>query len=378
MIGRGFYGKLFMQLVDPEEGPSSDPAEWFNITKTISDHPELGDPEQYLFGDFAFIDDATCLLSYIHYAGRVGAVDDDGYLFREDGYGVLRGVLQGWGEIEGVYQPVWHWEEWSDGLPSRDNGTTFVSEMLHNSYRGDRIFLAAARQHNEGGGLYVLEPANSATWEAIYDGDYLDGCAGDCADDDPECNCEEPTDVNRYRDFRALAESRDGSWLYVGTRGLSSGIGGLLLCTDTSRAAEVGALEPDEPLPAVLEKWEILANDPDDTITPFEFDEDLPFWSEDFPYMAAPQNINKRITFVSSLAVDRWDKAVIYVGLSEEGMSSREGLWRYDGESWEHLSQERPFTGIGVKVLETNFSAPGQLLIGTDGQGLYIRNPGQE
>ncbi len=78
------------------------------------------------------------------------------------------------------------------------------------------------------------------------------------------------------------------------------------------------------------------------------------------------------MTYVYSLAVDPLDKKTVYVGLLDQGMSLREGLWKYDGRNWEHLSMGEMFEGMAVLVLEFNPYVPGQLLIGTDGQGLYI------
>ncbi len=236
VVQKSWYGKLFMHLYDREDGPSNDPNTWFNITKTI---PEL---DHYLFGDFDFIDDETCLLSYIRYTGPVGLSGSV-----PEGYGVFKGVFQGFSAEE----PIWTWMDWSDGLPEGDGYSSYAVDLLHNSYNGDRIFLTVRRTKDVGGGLFVLEGPNFTTWELIINA-YIDD-----------------TYWNQYRDFRALAQSEDGSYLYVGSRGSSSGIGGLLLCKDPSRATD-------------MRKWQVLANDPDNTIRPFQFYLNLPFWSTTF------------------------------------------------------------------------------------------------
>ncbi len=343
------YGKLFMQLYNREEGPSNDPEEWYNITKSLLE------PDRYVFGDYVFIDDETCFLSYVHYNGTAGVKD-----IVPDGYGVLRGLFE---EYDSFGEPVWTWEDWGDGLPVVDVGSTYVTSMLHNEYRGERIFLAAARNGNEGG-LYMMEGPNYNNWEPIYDGDYMDGDGEDCPEDDPDCCPEDGSlcddlDPYRYRDFRSLAQSEDGSYLYAGTRGVSSGIGGLLLCKDPSNADD-------------MNEWEILANDPDNTIRPFEFYLNIPFWAEDFSYFGASHRIDQNLTSIASLAVDPRDREMVYVGLTDEGFSLREGLWKYDGETWEHISIDKMFEGMAASMLEFNPYVPGQLLIGTDGQGLYI------
>lgn len=266
--------------------------------------------------------------------------------------------------IDDKNQPVWSWDEFSNGLPAVDGKTSWVTQMLLNSYRGDRVFLAIARNNDAGGGLYLLEPPDSDTWQPIYDGDYMDGDGGDG---------ETYGDSNRYRDFRALAQSADGSWLYAGTRGFSSGLGGLLVCKDTSLAAEVGELGEDDPIPAVLEEWEILANDPDNTIRPFEYYLNLPFWWEDYPDHGSADYIDKKTTWVKALAVNPRNRRDVYVGLMDNGMSARAGLWRYDGRGWEHVSPNQLFKGVGILSLEFNPYVPGQLLVGTNGQGLYLR-----
>ncbi len=335
MIQKGFYGKLFQHLYDPEIGPITHdwyhPNEWFNITKTL---PDL---DHYIFGDFAFIDDETCLLSYIRYTGTVGGSGSV-----PEGYGVLKGEFQAFNGEE----PVWTWTDWSDGLPEGDGRTTYVTQMLHSSYRGERIFLTAARGDVLGGGLYMLEGPNFNNWVEIISANV------------------ENTYWNQYRDFRSLAQSENGSWLYVGTRGFSSGIGGLLLCKDPSHASD-------------MSEWEILANDPDNTVRPFRFYENLPFWSADFLHWADPLSIDKKMTYVSSIAVDRDDRKVVYISLRDQGMSNRSGLWKYDGKSWSHLSPDQPFKGMGVSVLRINPLKPSQLLVGTDGQGLYIGDIGE-
>ncbi len=346
------YAKLFMHLYDREEGPVSydkenpdETDDWFNITSSL---PDL---DRYLFGDFTFIEDQSCLLSYLYYTGPIRGVDENGDPSVPESYGVLKGVYDSWQEIDGKLQPVWSWEECSEGLLQTVDGTNSrVTRLLYNNYKetnnpkedGRRIFLTVSWGNDAEGGLYVLEGPEFDTWTKVIHADMQDD------------------DLKLYRDFRSLAQSADGSHLYAGTRGLSTGIGGLLLCKNPSNADD-----PDE--------WEILANDPNNIIRPFGFHLNLPFWYEDLSYWGSPDNIDKHLTHIRALAVDPRDPEVVYVGLEDEAFSSLEGLWRFDGEDWEHISSGEPFEGMGIMTLEFNTHVPGQLLIGTNGQGVYLR-----
>ncbi len=365
MVAKGGHGKLFMHLYDREEGPVShdyDPVNpdetggWFNITKS------LDNLDRYLFSDFVFLDHRNCLLGYTRYTGPIGESNSV-----PEQCGVLKGTFAGWKLVDdfGIYRPIWYWEEWSNGLPAEGDRSNWVTQLLYNSYRGERIFLTISRGLSMGGGLYVAEEPDFDTWVPVYDGDFMDGDGDDCLEGDPDCCPEDGSlcadnDSDQFRDFRSMAQSSDGSWLYAGTRGISSGLGGLLLCTDPSHATD-------------KRKWEILANDPeDDDSRVFRFYESLPFWSADWLY-GQEGYIDKKMTWVSSLAVDPGNREVVYVGLTGRGMSKREGLWHYDGDEWGHISADQIFEGIDILSLNFSPIVPDQLLVGTNGQGLYIR-----
>ena len=124
-----------------------------------------------------------------------------------------------------------------------------------------------------------------------------------------------------------------------------------------------------------LANYDHMSRYVDDLIGVVEPDGTVAFYAATW---AAPEKIDKKMTYVQSLAVDPRDRNVVYVGLRDQGMSLRAGLWRYDGRNWEHLSPDQPFVGMGIAVLEFNPCVSGQLLIGTDGQGLYIGEIGGE
>jgi hypothetical protein len=298
-----------------------DQGTWHNITDSLNS-------DRYHFWDFTFTDDDACFMAYTKYdrkAGTIGA--------RVDEIGVFKGTRDANG---------WSWATWNDGLcalsyPESVNARG--AELLYHPMSG-RLFMAARyavtklASYNTVdlyGGLYMLPSSESTTWQLEFGGD------------------------SNYSDFRCLAKSADDSVIYAGTRGRSwPGIGTVLKCENPW---------------ATPTTWTPLANTAE-TGYPFEFE--VPFWATEVPLWDT-NLANKHLTDIRALAVNPWDRDIVYAGMHCEGFMEKEGLWKYDAESgWDHLSEGEPFVGIGVFsiAIKKKFSQA-KLVIGTAGQEVY-------
>lgn len=180
------------------------------------------------------------------------------------------------------------------------------------------------------GGLYMLDSPTATDWQLIFGGED----AG-------------------YKDVRCLAQSSNGGVLYGGTRGCP--------CSETGTVLRCENPEADD----TSMTWTALANTPSADY-PFDFESPPGTgWNGD--------SANCWLTVVSALAVDPGDSDVVYVGLDRPGFMKQEGLYRYDGSSWEHLSEGEEFAGIGVTALEIDTTTTDStLVIGTRGLDLYF------
>ncbi len=296
--------------------------QWLCITGTI---PNAGN---YSFRQMAFAGDETIFVAYYEYDMSLYEAGNPNF--------VKHGVLKGRYDSNA---DEWDWYDWSYNLPDQNQRSAFVTDFLFNEYEGgQRIFLALAQNSSYGGGLWMLPDPDATTWDLVY------------------------YDESNYRDFRCLAQPRDGSLIYAGARGRSGGCGGILKCSDPS-----DALNPAS--------WTILANNPYTQDYPFQYAAAPPFWQGDWPYLNSADAQEQHLVSVMSIAVEPENAHDIWAGLSvEKGMDSREGIWSYDSQSgqWLHRSQNEPFVGMGAKTLAFNPHANGQLFYGTSGQGLYF------
>ncbi len=333
-VQKSSYGKIF--FFRESFTPGGDP-EWINITSSLS---EL---DHYLFTDLVLSDDTTIFVAYQEYDGVVGSGSDVAEI------GVLRGkydICGMSGERGGDFVDYcWTWTKVGEPLAGATDGS-WVNDLLYNEAGGTgRIYLANTRTKSSGGGLFMLSDLAGDTWETVIDGtDYS----------------------NNVMDFRTLAQSPDNERLYVGTRGHSSGTGAVLVCDDPANPHYAPG-DPDH-------NWTFLANDPDDSGNrPFEFNSHLPFWSEDWG-QTDPSVIDLNFTHVWSMAVHPTIPDILYVGLDNGGMSSRNGLWvcYVPTRTWAHVSPACEFLGMGIYSIGFNPSVPNQHLIGTSGQGAYV------
>jgi hypothetical protein len=299
--------------------------DWHNLTG------DLSNPERYVFYDFVFTGTDSCFVSYAKYDDEVGSGYDD---------------LLDFGVVRGTYDTLsceWTWSDWNDGLTARSDPTSNapgVAFLYHED--SGRIFLGA-RQTNAlfsgeseavsvPGGLYMLESPTDTDWELIFGGE-----------------------GSEWQDVRCLAESFDGEVVYAGTRGCPcSMVGTVFKCTN-----------PD----STPTTWTALANTPT---------AGYPFgWATPAGKQWSEESSNKWLTVVEALAVDPRDANTIYAGLTRIGFRDQEGVWKYDGSSWTHMSANTAFEGVGVGALATSdATVDSMLLIGTEGLELYFRELG--
>lgn len=297
-----------------------DQGAWHHVTDSLNS-------DRYHFWDFIFTPDEACFMSYTKYDRRAGTAGA-----KVDEIGVLKGTRDANG---------WSWVTWNDGLCALTDPECVNArgaELLYHPMSG-RIFMAArfavttlASYVTVGlpGGLYMLPSPDSTTWHLEFGGT-----------------------GTSYRDFRCLAKSADDSVLYAGTRGRSwAGIGTVLKCENPW---------------ATPTTWTPLANTAE-TGYPFGFG--VPFWAT-----WSWETVNRQFTDVRGLAVNPWDRDIVYAGMYCEGFSNKEGLWVYDEVSgWDHLSEGEPFIGIGVPCIAIKKRLnQAKLAIGTSGQEVYYK-----
>lgn len=322
--------------------------QWHNATYQLNQVESL---YNLMFSDFIFTDDDTCFLTYQLYDMRVG---EPGQRLVE--FGVFRGI---YADDGGGYTNLnWTWEKVNDGLLyapdwSTDSFNSSAYKILYNEPSG-RVFLACrdyvvksetavgiSTRFDVKGALFYLESSAADTWQHAFGGNGYYSEA----------------DSTAYMDFRSIAQAADGSILYAGTRGRSTGWGSVLSCVDPTG-------DPTT--------WQALANEDD-----FPFGFEAPFWADgSMPGEQnwSHENANRRMTSIRALAVDPWNPQVVFAGMKADGFESANGLWVYNRNSsgqWEHLSQNSQLTGMGVQQLAFSPHEMGRLAIAASCHELY-------
>lgn len=301
------YGKLLMYREPPGQHP-----EWGNVMVDDLGSPLIDDLDNTKFLDIVFADRSTCFVTTMHYTAA------------GDTAGVLRGTHNG----------SWTWENVTGDIPHHRRHFT---DILVNHDQGTRVFVATPwAGAADAGGVWVLEDINGDDWSPVS------LAAG--------------TGYN-FRNIKCLAQSSDGSRIYVGAGtntwipgGIDSGV---IKCTNPADATDPAS-------------WVFLANS-----TGFEYGSHPPIWIDDMP---ATWDLDTQMYHVSALAVSPTNPDVVYAGLNGFGFASIEGVWRHDGNTWFFDSQGEDYNGAGALRLAFNPYQPGQLVYGTIGLGLLFKD----
>jgi hypothetical protein len=295
---------------------------WYNLTC------DLSGGDKYKLADFIFTDDDTCFITYTKFDAKVGTAG--AHLLE---FGVLRGCYQ-------VGPGEWLWSACNNGLTAVSSPVfsyAYGVDLLYHEASG-RIFLAARGTNGlflgqtantwVPGGIYMLSSAADTTWELEFGG------AG-----------------TEYQSFRCLAQSLDGDVIYAGSHGTTWDCTGTVLRCDYPDTSET--------------TWIAMANT-DSTGYPFGFE--------------APEGTNwdnatanRWLTVISCLAVDPWDKDIIYAGFGCDGFTEQNGLWKYSPEGgWEKISTGEAFDSQTVKCFAIKKALQtAKFAVGTRGLELF-------
>ena len=341
-IQKKWYGKIF-RAREMADGSFT----WDNISKWMGG--DLGTTDYYILLDMEFTDDNTLYVAYLKY--------DTPFV-----KGQPRGSVERYGVLKAAYDAgldQWDWSDFSDGLPDLTigGGTCFVADLQFSDYAGNKLLAAIARGSGYGGGLYEFDLDAGSQWDVV-----IPGVVGE----------------SEIRDFRALALSSDGSILYAGSRGRSSGIGALVRCSDMTDITFGGWDD-------VTDNWEVLINDPTipapNATNLLGLHENNPYWEFDYTWVPSGEGtrygedayIDERVTHIDCLAVDPRHANVVYIGMMREGFAKTEGLWRYDGYQGTCGNLTTGLLeGMGIDCLAFNPYVEGQLCFGTTGRGFYF------
>ncbi|MDP6802923.1 MAG: FlgD immunoglobulin-like domain containing protein [Gemmatimonadota bacterium] len=293
-IGSSPYNGSKIMVLDPADSL------WKNATNNPS-----WDITNSMIRDFVVTPDSTIFAAY--------------WRFEDHPYNPGRLVWSDMGVMRGDWDEVissWYWTEVNDGLATDSTsawapalrrhgkqlfllpGTTKVLlGAIHWSADHSNSALPSGVSAAVRGGLFCLDSTEDTSWAGWLVGS--ESSAGWLEDS--------------ARDVRSIAATPDGSALYVGTRGHSTGIGTLL------RAGGGPFVGPGAaPVPA---DWTMHANE-DGTSGSFGFDE---VYYRNWTGL----ELERRMTNLAELAVHPDDPDVVFAGMAAARYHPKNGVWMH-------------------------------------------------
>ena len=270
---------------------------------------------------------------------------------------VIDGNEPQWNE-EPIYSDIWKRENvGGDWVWTQWNAPLEISKRIEaiKHIPGTNKLVAVAGSNGKGswGGILCFDIEDINGYEV-----WVDGAVGN------------PTDLqNACADARCLEVDEAGTVLYVGTRGVSYFRQDYRCVTGTVLRLSGPFDETPE-----ADDWEILANNLDNSFNVSDNNYHTGA-SSPWPWTSFTNEHARRMTDISSLAIDKRDPRVVYAGFGSYPVHSSNGVWKYDDGTWVKLLGENSHPNRPLFAMVIDSANPEVLYAGTaGGEGTYKIN----